>query len=51
MLISTYIYIKFLTKLKRDMILAFSADFLYTFSIKMVLSKYPINLTKFQYLT
>ena len=31
------------TIIKRGMSLVFSADFLYTFSIKLFLTKYPIN--------
>ena len=39
-------------KLERGTALVFSADFLYTFSIKMFLTKYmPYKLTKFQYQT
>ena len=42
----------YLSKLQRGMALASSAYFLYTFFIKMFLTKYiPYQLTKFQYQT
>ena len=33
----------YLPKLKRSTVLVFSADFQYTFSVKMFFTKYPIN--------